>query len=124
MLRYWSDEFTDAVVLSPRTRTGSPVGQLYSTIEMIEEQHLAKYDLAIRAWAEHDATARRAVRNVYRRRIEFVSQLFHELGFRGQELELRVQLFVCYHSWQQTIFLKATPVKRRSLRRLRCQRLP
>lgn len=123
MLRYWSDEFTESVLVSLKTRSGSPVDQLYSTMEMIEEQHLARYDLAIRAWAEHDAMANRTVRSVYRRRIEFVSELFRELGFRGQQLEMRVQMFVCYHSWQQTIFTDKTIANRRALRKLRCQLL-
>ena len=123
MLRYWRDEFTESVLASPQTHRGSASDRLYRAVEMIEEQNLARYDLAVRAWAEHDPLARRAVQSVYRRRIEFVMELFRGLGFRGQELEMRVQLFVCYQSWQQTIFSSTPKAKQRALRKLRCKML-
>lgn len=119
MIKYWSDEFTESVLHSPKVLEGATGERLYSLMEIIEEQQLAKYDLAVRSWAEHDPIARRAVRRVYRRRLGFVTELMKELGFRGQELEMRARLFVAYHSWQQTFFRNDTKAKRRDLRKLR-----
>jgi AcrR family transcriptional regulator len=119
MLKYWSDEFTESMLHSPKVHEGTPDDRLFSMMEMIEEQELAKFDLAVRSWAEHDPLAKKAVRRVYRRRLAFVSELFKQLGFRGQELEMRAQLFVCYHSWQQTVVANTTKAKRRAMRQLR-----
>jgi AcrR family transcriptional regulator len=119
MLKYWSDEFTESVLISPKTRQGSASDRLFNAMEMIEEQDLSKFDLAFRAWAEHDPFARRAIRRVYQRRLSFVTELFQHLGFRGQELEMRARLFVVYHSWQQTYSPKDTKAKRAAMRKLR-----
>lgn len=119
MLKYWSDEYTESVLSSPKAHEGSASDRLYNAMEMIEEQELARYDLAVRAWAEHDPLARRAVRRVYQRRDGFVTELFQNLGFRGQELEMRVRLFIGYQSWQQTFFHNDTKAQHRAMRKLR-----
>ena len=119
MLRHWSDEFTESVLVSPKTCEGSASDRLFNVMEMVEEQELARYDLAVRAWAEHDRSAQRTLRRVYRRRLGFLTELFKELGFRGQELEMRARLFTVYHSWQQTFDHKGSRAKRLALRKLR-----
>ncbi|TWT81369.1 transcriptional regulator BetI [Planctomycetes bacterium CA13] len=123
MLKYWSEEFTEVVAEDPSIEESSPSVRLLSIAEMIEEQDLAKYDIAMRAWAEHDTKARRAVRRVYRRRHDFVTQLFAELGFRGQDLEMRVATFVTFHTWDRCMFAPATKAKRRATRELRIKML-
>ncbi len=35
---------------------------------------------------------------VVQRRLKFVGGMFRELGFRGEELEMRTKLYVCYHA--------------------------
>jgi AcrR family transcriptional regulator len=119
MLRYWSDEFTESVLVSPKTCEGSAGDRLFNVMEMVEEQEMARYDLAVRAWAERDRFARKALRRVYQRRLGFVTQIFQDLGFRGQELEMRAKLFTVYHSWQQTFAHKDTRAQRTALRKLR-----
>ena len=63
----------------------------------------------------------RVVNEVYAMRREFVGGAFAELGFTGEELEMRTRLFVVYHSWERTAFPKDSKKKLRSLvdRRLR-----
>ena len=45
---------------------------------------------------------------VYRRvisnRLIFVRQIFSELGFKRPELEVRTRIFVCYFSWERSIY--------------------
>ena len=98
---------------------GDPTKRLYKTTRMIFEHDLANYDLAIRDWAAHDPAAAKAVQTVYRMRLDFIRSLFSELGFRGRELEMRTRLFVCYHSWEQTMCDDVTKDERRKLLRLR-----
>ena len=85
-------------------QTGDPVKRLERITRVIAEQKLARYDLSICAWSQHDRTAANAVRKVYRRRYEYIRSIFSELGFRGAELEMRTRLYVAYHTWERATF--------------------
>jgi len=112
MLKYWDEEFTDVVTSDPDFQSGNPRKRLESVAMMIEDRNLARFDLAIRAWAHHDAEAATAVRKVDRKRIKFVRSLFAEMGFQGKELDARTRIFVVFHSLQQTITGKTSRVER------------
>ena len=119
LLDYWTHEFTAVVTENPELLEGDPQKRLYKTMLMILEHDLTKYDLAIRGWAANDPTAAKAVRLVYRMRLDFVRSIFSDIGFRGRELEMRTRLFVCYHSWEQAAFDDLENDERRKLLRLR-----
>lgn len=119
MLNYWTHEFTAVVTENAELLKGDAKRRLYKTMLMILDHDLAKYDLPIRDWAAHDPEAAKAVRIVYRMRLEFVRGIFSELGFRGQQLEMRTRLFVCYHSWEQAMFDDLSKEERHKLLRLR-----
>lgn len=124
LLTYWTDEFTTVVADDKKLDVEEdPEARLYQMMLMILENDLTKYDLAIRDWAAHDAAAAKAVEHVYQMRLEFVQAIFSEIGFRGQDLEMRTRLFVCYHSWEQAMFHNLTKDERRKLLRLRHQLL-
>ena len=36
--------------------------------------------------------------------MDYIREVFAELGFAGEELEMRTRLFVCYQSWERTMF--------------------
>ena len=55
---------------------------------MIRKHNLTKFDLSIRAWAEHDEMATETVAQVYQDRLVFLQETFGELGFEGNELEM------------------------------------
>ncbi len=82
---------------------------------MIFEHDLVRYEIGIRQWAMRDASAAKAVKKVNRARLEFVSQALEELGFRGDDLEMRAMLFVCYHTWESPMFREVSRKKRRDL---------
>jgi len=48
--------------------------------------------------------AAEAVAQVYRVRLAYIREAFRELGFKGEELEMRTRLYVCYHSWEAAMF--------------------
>ena len=119
LLDYWTHEFTAVVTENPELLEGDPQKRLYKTMLMFLEHDLTKYDVAIRGWAANDPTAARAVRLVYRMRLDFVRSIFSDIGFRGRELEMRTRLFVCYHSWVQAAFADLKKDERRKMLRLR-----
>lgn len=118
MLDYWAQEYTAVLTDNPRLLEGDPEERLYKTTVLILDHDLAKYDLAIRSWAMHDRTAAKAVRRVNRMRLEFLRSMFHDLGFRGRQLEMRTRLFMLYHSWEQSTFQDLTKKERLALLRL------
>ena len=119
ILDYWAHEYTAVITENAGLLEGDPNKRLYRAMVMILDHDLTKYDLAIRDWAAHDPAAAKAVRLVYRMRLEFVRSIFSDLGFRGQQLEMRTRLFVGYHSWEMTMFGDLSKDERRKLLRLR-----
>jgi hypothetical protein len=83
--------------------------------EMILDYDLTRYEIAIRQWALQDAAAARAVRKANRLRLEFARNALSELGFKGDDLEVRAMLFVCYHSWESPMFREISRKRRREL---------
>jgi len=65
----------------------------------------------IRACA--DAGAARAVKKANRLRLDFVRKALPELGFKGEDLEMRTMLFVGYHSWESPMFREISRKRRR-----------
>ncbi len=119
LLDYCFHEYTKVVTSNPLLLVGDPKVRLERTMKMIQEHDLAKYDLAFRSWAKYDDTVREAVQRVTKARLDFVRQIFNEMGFGGDELEMRTMLFVCYHTWESATFNDMSPRKRTRLRKLR-----
>jgi len=86
---------------------------LTRTAELILEYDLTRYEIPIRQWALQDAMAARAVRKVNRIRLDYIGGAFSELGFTGDDLEMRTMLFTCYHSWESPMFREISRKRRR-----------
>ncbi len=119
VLDYWSSEFTEVIRTIPKALSGEPAARLRNIAKIIDENGLARHDLAIRAWAAHDEVAADTVRKVTNFRLNFIGGIFEELGFEGDELEARTRLFVCYHSMENAVL--PTAAKRRQSRLWRQQ---
>jgi AcrR family transcriptional regulator len=120
LLRYWAEEYTEVVSEDSQIRAEGPVERIWRVMEVVVDHDLARYDLAMRSWAEHEPRAARAIRRAYKLRLDFVRAAFAELGFKGDELEMRTRLFVCYQSWEKIAFGGSKETRRRFMeRRLR-----
>jgi hypothetical protein len=75
---------------------------------MILELDLTRYEIGIRQFAMVDDRARRVVMNANKLRQEFIGGAFSELGFAGEDLEMRTTLFACYHTWEASMFHNIT----------------
>ncbi len=115
MLDHWAHELTGVVTSNAQLRELEPRSRLISTAEMILDYDLADLDMAIRQWALQNADAARAVRKVTRMRLDFVCSALSELGFRGDDAEMRAMLFVVYHSWESSTFRWISRKRRREL---------
>ena len=104
LLKYWVHELTEVVTSNPEIPSFPPRQRLVKISKMIFDFRLAQYDMAVRQWALMDAEAAKAVRKVNRTRMDFIREAFAELGFEGEDLEIRTMLFVAYHTWEPWTF--------------------
>ncbi len=123
LLDHWIAETTAAITADEHLLALDPKARLTRVAEMVVEHNLGRYDMAIRQWALAEARAMRAVRKVNRLRLEFVRDAFGELGFAGDELEMRTLLFVCYHTWEASTFRELSRKRRRTLIKKRIELL-
>jgi len=119
LLDYWVREYTSVVTDNPDVVKLDPKKRLLTTMEMIRDKHLTKYDLAMTSWAKLDPQVHRVVKKVVKMRLNYLRVIFAELGFEGDELEMRARLFVCYHSWEDTMFPDLSNQKHLKLLKLR-----
>ena len=104
LVDYWAELFTREVSREiTETREDAEQG-LLRLAEFIVSRRLARYDIAVRAWALHDPLAARGVRKVDEYRLQIVRSLFEEMGFAGEELETRARTFVVYYSLELGLF--------------------
>ena len=119
LLDYWVRRYTGVVTDNPDVVKLDPKKRLLTTMEMIRDKHLTKYDLAMTSWAKLDSHVHKVVKEVVKMRLDYLRVIFSELGFEGDELEMRTRLFVCYHSWEDTMFPDLSNQKHSKLLKLR-----
>ena len=119
LLDYWVRRYTGVVTDDPDVAKLDPKKRLLTTMEMIRDKQLTKYDLAMTSWAKLDSHVHKVVKKVVKMRLDYLRVIFAELGFEGDELEMRTRLFVCYHSWEDTMFPDLSDQKHSKLLKLR-----
>ena len=115
MLDYWAEEFTSSFLRTPELTLGTPVERLNNIIRVIDQHDLDRYEIAIRGWALVEDVAAEVYRRVISNRLIFVRQIFSELGFKRPELEVRTRIFVCYFSWERSIYPDVSVRKRNTI---------
>jgi len=123
MLDYWAYEFTEVVIQYQELLNVDPESRLNQISNMIRKHNLTKFDLSVRAWAEHDEVAATVVAQVDESRLGYLRETFRELGFEGDDLEMRTRLFVCYHSWEMSMYGSEPERKLARMQKLRIELL-
>jgi AcrR family transcriptional regulator len=115
LLEYWLHEVTEVITENPELLELDPVKRLCRTAEIILDYNLVRYDIGIRQWALSNEKVAEVVASVNQKRMDFVGGALQELGFTGEDLEMRTLLFVCYHSCESIMFREIPPERRRQL---------
>lgn len=115
VLEYWSDAYNDIVLEDSDFQQGDAGSALLSAMKRVRDEGLDRYELAMRAWAAHDASANRVVKKVYAKRMQFIQGCFERMGFRGIEAEIRTHLLLCYMSWEPNMYAKESKSRRLQL---------
>ncbi len=121
LLSYWSEEYTAVLTDSSDMKNLDADERLRSTMKIVRDKKLPKYDLAMTAWAKVDPLVAKVVEKVIVMRLEFTRSIFEELGFTGDELEMRARLFLCYHAWEEVMFTDEDETLNTKLQKLRYQ---
>jgi AcrR family transcriptional regulator len=119
LVDYWSKAFTSRVVEEMEGVEGDARQRLLKLMELLLEKRFARYDVAMRAWATQEPDVARIVRRADRQRLRFVGALFAEMGFTGEELEMRTSTFVIFHSMELGFSMAVSMKTRRRLLRAR-----
>lgn len=115
LLEYWAEDLTRSVTENDELLSMEPYQRLIATAEAILDLDLARHDLAVRHAAEKDNKIAEIALRVTDLRLGFLRQAFSELGFTGDDLEMRTMLFVGYQTWEYTTFQMLTKERRRQL---------
>ncbi len=104
MITYWEEEFTSVVTSNSAILNAKPKERIYLTMKMILENNLTRLELPMRFSAEKDPIAWKMINRVYQVRLNFFRSALSEIGFESEDLEMRIHLLTCYHTWESVMF--------------------
>jgi AcrR family transcriptional regulator len=93
LLADWASRSTEPLLARLRRSGDGPQGRLRQLSATVAGEGAGALDPAIRAWAQHDATARATLRRVDRIRLDFIAGEFRALGFDPPAAWTRARLF-------------------------------
>ena len=119
LAEYWAKYSTDQVIEEVNQSQDTASDRLLKLMDFLCRKDFGKYDVSMRAWAAQEPEVARIVKKVDKQRYAFVRSIFVELGFKGQELEMRTRTFVVFHSLELGSFARGTKKERLKLLKLR-----
>ena len=119
LVQYWAQSSTALVIERMKDIRGSAEDRLLTLMHILFNDEFAKYDIAVRAWAGHEPYVAPIVEKNDKMRYAFVRSLFHEMGFRGDELEMRTNTFVVFHSMEFGLYYKLSKNERQNFIKIR-----
>ena len=108
MLDWWDREMTDSVIQVSNEDRSSPRTRLMAVAEDVVRFRRNRYDTAIRSWAEGEKRAAKFLNRVVRKRLDYVTSLFRELGFSPAEARARGDLLAVYIMSEDSILADET----------------
>lgn len=96
VLDHWERTQTDEVIARVEALQGSAEARLRGLCMDVLFRQYNRYDVAVRAWAMADPTARAAVRRVDRKRTRFIAGLFGQAGCAPAEAESAAKVLLSF----------------------------
>ena len=119
MLEFWEREYTGIIANDKEIAAMPARERLLAINAIVDDRGLTRLDAAISAWARQDPKAARLLAQTYKVRLKTLRKAFRDLGFQGDELEMRTRLFVCYVSNEAAMFGGEQTARGRRMRKLR-----
>jgi len=123
MLQYWTHELTEVVTKNQKILSMPAADRLFEVATIVSDNDLGRYDAAIRQWAREDPSVACLARQTFGARLDFLHSTFAELGFEGEEREMRVRLFAIYQAAECEAIPRMSKAKRRRLAEIRVRML-
>ncbi len=101
---YWEAISTTNVMEHVNQAEGHAAERLLRLTKFLIKKDNWRYEIAIRAWVQFHPVLIPMLKQIDLRRYEFVSALFKEMGFTGDDLEMRVRTFLVFYSLEMTLF--------------------
>ena len=102
MLEHWSNVTTQNVLTKmEKHHNADAETRLLELMRILRNKEFCNHDIAIRNMASWSKDAANKVVIVDKMRLDFVTSLFKEIGFRGKDLEVRVHVFAVFHSLRE-----------------------
>jgi AcrR family transcriptional regulator len=119
LVDHWQHEQTEVITDNKLLLEMPPAQRLARAMELIDQHNLGGFDEALRNWGRTEPRVASALRETNKRRLEFASRIFKELGFSGDEVACRSALLIGYQSTERAVFPEFSAAKRKTLRRER-----
>ena len=113
LLEVWEHEMTRVITENPEINLGPAAKRLENIMKTISDYELNRAECAIFVWSLRDERVRKVMKRVNKERLGFLRALFEELGFEGDELDMRTQLFAVYAANEYS-FLHHLPKSKRN----------
>lgn len=99
IIEYWEQQSTTALRDYMLSLDCGPEKRLQNLLEKILTFRFSKLELPMRLWAMKNPKTKEVLQRIDRTRYEGVRSLFIDMGFTGDELEMRTQTFVIYYNF-------------------------
>ena len=106
LLGYWYEEYTVGATTAVERAGGTAEEKLARIMRLVHDQALARYDLTIRSLAIVDLQFSRSVRKADRFRLDFIQNLFVEMGFAENDVRIRARACLAYMMVEHDVFDK------------------
>jgi len=118
ILEYWVFQYTEVITKDTELLKLPARERLQLSMRMIFELNLSEYDAAVDIWSRSDARVARKRKKVMEIRLMFFRDAFEELGFHGEDLEMRTRVCAVFQMGERQILGsgKAASEKYRDLR--------
>ena len=123
LLEYWAYEYTEVVTKNKTLTEGPAIQRRENVMRTVRDYQLNRFEAAIFVWSQSDPAARETFDRAFKMRVEFIGNMFAELGFEGDEIEMRAQFFIGYLAWEYTDFIPQSKTKKNRLLKLRLKLL-
>jgi AcrR family transcriptional regulator len=104
ILDYWAHEYTEVITGNPMLQHLAARERLLLLMTMVYEQNLTEFDAAVDMWSRTNKLVARKRKRVIDMRLKFVRAAVKELGFNGDDLEMRARLLAGFQMGERQIF--------------------
>jgi AcrR family transcriptional regulator len=118
ILDHWGRTYTEVITGDHELLNLPAKDRLLLAMQKVFELNLAEFDSAVDIWSRSDARVARKWKQVMNIRLKFFRDAFEELGFHGDDLEMRTRVCAVFQMGERQALgpVKKVSEKYRNLR--------